>query len=73
MVKTFGFRGEALSSLCAVSENVAVTTATASEAPMGTILNIDRSGKVQSPYGKTARQVIVACFLNLCMILRVIV
>ncbi|TFK51203.1 DNA mismatch repair protein MutL [Heliocybe sulcata] len=55
-VMTFGFRGEALSSLCALSESVIVTTATASEAPMGTILEMDRNGRVKSRTGKAARQ-----------------
>ncbi|EPQ53006.1 DNA mismatch repair protein MutL [Gloeophyllum trabeum ATCC 11539] len=55
-VLTFGFRGEALSSLCALSEAVTVTTATASEAPMGTILELDRNGRVKSRSEKTARQ-----------------
>ena len=56
-VRTFGFRGEALSSLCALSDGVTVTTATASDAPMGTILEIDRNGRVKSRNGKVARQV----------------
>ena len=56
-VLTFGFRGEALSSLCALSDGVTVTTATASDAPMGTILEIDRNGRVKSRNGKVARQV----------------
>ncbi|KZT30069.1 DNA mismatch repair protein MutL [Neolentinus lepideus HHB14362 ss-1] len=55
-VTTFGFRGEALSSLCALSESVTVTTATASEAPMGTILEMDRNGRVKNRNGRTARQ-----------------
>lgn len=56
-VSTFGFRGEAISSLCALSESVTVTTATISEAPMGTVIELDRSGKVTSRSTKTARQV----------------
>ncbi|KAL4066549.1 DNA mismatch repair protein MutL [Scleroderma citrinum] len=55
-VLTFGFRGEALSSLCALSDGVTVTTATASDTPMGTILEIDRNGRVKSRNGKVARQ-----------------
>ncbi|KAF9788005.1 hypothetical protein BJ322DRAFT_1002088 [Thelephora terrestris] len=55
-VSTFGFRGEAISSLCALSESVTVTTATTSEVPMGTVLELDRSGKVTSRSGKVARQ-----------------
>jgi len=45
-ISTFGFRGEALSSLCALCENVTVTTATSSIAPMATCLVMDSSGKV---------------------------
>jgi DNA mismatch repair protein PMS2 len=56
-VVTFGFRGEALSSLCALSSSVAVTTATTAQAPMGTILEFERSGKVKDRSGKTARKV----------------
>lgn len=56
-VSTFGFRGEAISSLCALSESVTITTATVSEAPMGTIIELDRSGKVTSRSTKVARQV----------------
>lgn len=46
-VDTFGFRGEALSSLCALSEQVTVTTATAATAPMGVTLVMDTSGKIK--------------------------
>lgn len=56
-VLTFGFRGEALSSLCALSESVTVTTATATQAPMGTILVFDSAGRLTSCNGKIARQV----------------
>ena len=56
-VSTFGFRGEAISSLCALSESVTVTTATVSETPMGTVIEMDRSGKVTSRSTKVARQV----------------
>ncbi|KAI0298216.1 hypothetical protein BC826DRAFT_998583 [Russula brevipes] len=55
-VLTFGFRGEALSSLCALSESVSVTTATATQAPMGTVLLFDGSGRLASSSGKVARQ-----------------
>ncbi|KAI9566649.1 hypothetical protein HD554DRAFT_1104666 [Boletus coccyginus] len=47
-VRTFGFRGEALSSLCALTDGFTVTTATSSEAPMGTVIEMDRNGKVRS-------------------------
>ncbi|KAI0300705.1 hypothetical protein B0F90DRAFT_1722574 [Multifurca ochricompacta] len=55
-VLTFGFRGEALSSLCALSESVSVTTATVAQAPMGTVLIFDSSGRLTSCSGKVARQ-----------------
>ncbi|KAG9312414.1 hypothetical protein JVU11DRAFT_6795 [Chiua virens] len=47
-VLTFGFRGEALSSLCALTDGFTVTTATSSESPMGTVIEMDRNGKVRS-------------------------
>lgn len=56
-VLSFGFRGEALSSLCALSESVTVTTATATQAPMATILIFDKAGRLTSSNGKVARQV----------------
>ncbi|CDO74646.1 hypothetical protein BN946_scf184944.g5 [Trametes cinnabarina] len=55
-VTTFGFRGEALSSLCALAESVTVTTATVAEAPIGTVIEFERTGKVKSRKGKAARQ-----------------
>ncbi|KIM25641.1 hypothetical protein M408DRAFT_331017 [Serendipita vermifera MAFF 305830] len=55
-VETFGFRGEALASLCALCESVTITTATSAEAPMGTILELDRSGRVTNKDRKVARQ-----------------
>ena len=44
---TFGFRGEALSSLCALS-SFSVTTAQAHEAPKGKKLDFEISGKLKS-------------------------
>ena len=46
-LQTFGFRGEALSSLCAVSD-VHIVTARANEAPKGTRLQFETSGKLKS-------------------------
>ncbi|KAI0742215.1 hypothetical protein C8Q80DRAFT_1220949 [Daedaleopsis nitida] len=55
-VGTFGFRGEALSSLCALADSVSVTTATAAEAPAGTVVEFERTGRAKSKRGKAARQ-----------------
>ncbi|KAJ1028430.1 hypothetical protein NDA16_001597 [Ustilago loliicola] len=55
LVRTFGFRGEALSSLCALAK-VTIHTATSEQAPMGTILQLDRRGRVESDTGRAARQ-----------------
>lgn len=44
-VKTLGFRGEALNSICNVSDMV-ITTATAKEAPKGSELTFDKFGKL---------------------------
>lgn len=46
-LKTFGFRGEALSSLCALS-TFSLTTAQAHEAPRGRKLEFELSGKLKS-------------------------
>lgn len=45
-LQTFGFRGEALSSLCALA-NLRITTARADEEPKGTRLDYEVSGKLQ--------------------------
>lgn len=52
---TFGFRGEALSSLCALSHLV-VITATKTQAPMGVKLEYDSAGSLKSktPQSRTA-------------------
>ncbi|KAJ4165377.1 hypothetical protein LMH87_007011 [Akanthomyces muscarius] len=44
---TFGFRGEALASLCALS-TVTITTCLAQDAPKGTKLTFEASGKLKS-------------------------
>ncbi len=44
-VSSFGFRGEALSSLCALSKSFTVTTKTASD-EHGTMLVFNSSGKL---------------------------
>ncbi|KAL9131607.1 MAG: hypothetical protein Q9217_000495 [Psora testacea] len=46
-LQTFGFRGEALSSLCALS-NFHIVTAREGEAPKGTKLSFEDSGKLKS-------------------------
>jgi len=56
-VTTFGFRGEALSSLCALCESVTVTTATAETAPMGAVIQLGRDGCVKDNSGRVARPV----------------
>ena len=43
---TFGFRGEALSSLCAICEKVTITTRTANEV-IATKLEYDKNGKLR--------------------------
>jgi DNA mismatch repair protein PMS2 len=52
---SFGFRGEALSSLCSLCETVSLTTARTQETPVGTELVFDRNGRIQSK-GPVARQ-----------------
>ncbi len=45
-IATFGFRGEALSSLCALSEHVSVTTATREMGGLASRLCFDREGNL---------------------------
>lgn len=47
MVTTFGFRGEALASLCALA-NVQVVTCTQADAPLATKLELDINGEIKS-------------------------
>lgn len=47
MVTTFGFRGEALSSLCALA-HVQVVTCTQADAPLATKLELDTNGEIKS-------------------------
>ncbi|WWD09461.1 hypothetical protein V865_007585 [Kwoniella europaea PYCC6329] len=54
-VTTFGFRGEALSALCALCDSVTVVTSTKETAPMGAIIKLGRDGRVVDSSGKIAR------------------
>lgn len=67
-VQTFGFRGEALSSLCALSQ-FSVITAQAHEAPKGKKLEFELSGKLKStsltPAQKGTTMVVENLFANL--------
>jgi len=56
-VTTFGFRGEALSSLCALCESVTIVTATKETAPLGAIIKLGKDGSVLDSTGKVARPV----------------
>ncbi|CAO1637633.1 unnamed protein product [Sympodiomycopsis kandeliae] len=55
-VLTFGFRGEAISSLCANSQHLTILTSTEKESPMGTLLEFSPSGSLLSSSKKLARQ-----------------
>lgn len=57
MVSTFGFRGEALSALCALCDSVVAVTSTKETAPMGAVITLGRDGRVQDSKGRIARQV----------------
>jgi hypothetical protein len=53
---TFGFRGEALSSLCALCEDLSVVTSTANQGGLGSRIELDSAGRVTG-VTKIARQV----------------
>ena len=63
-VETYGFRGEALASLCTVA-HVKIITATQSEAPMGTVLEFDHLGNLTSSDKRQARQPVSYTHLTL--------
>lgn len=67
-MKTFGFRGEALSSLCALSK-FHILTAQVDEAPKGTRLDFEISGKLKStqvaPSPKGTTVAVENLFMNL--------
>ncbi|KAJ4376990.1 ATP-binding mismatch repair protein [Didymella sp. IMI 355093] len=67
-LKTFGFRGEALSSLCALSK-FHIVTARASDGPRGTKLEFEQSGKLKGTSVVAAKQgttvVVETLFYNL--------
>ncbi|ORX36000.1 hypothetical protein BD324DRAFT_642703 [Kockovaella imperatae] len=54
-VTTFGFRGEALSSLCALCESITIVTSTKQTEPMGAVIHLGRDGKVIDSEGRIAR------------------
>jgi DNA mismatch repair protein PMS2 len=56
-VLTYGFRGEALSSLCALSEEVSVATCTANGGGLGSRIEFDREGAVEN-VANIAKQVV---------------
>lgn len=47
-IRTFGFRGEALSSLCALSEQVLILTSNSETAPRGTLLSFTPEGELNA-------------------------
>lgn len=62
-VTTFGFRGEALSSLCALCEKVEVLTCTTDMKGLGRFLEFDKQGQLieQEKPRTAARQVSLRC------------
>ncbi|KAI0597963.1 hypothetical protein F4775DRAFT_558312 [Biscogniauxia sp. FL1348] len=63
-LQTFGFRGEALSSLCALSK-FTVTTCLASDAPKGSKLEFETSGKLRSTSVVAAQKGTTVCIEGL--------
>jgi DNA mismatch repair protein PMS2 len=56
-VETFGFRGEALSALCALCESVTVVTSTKETEPMGAVIQLGRDGRVMNHSARVAKPV----------------
>jgi hypothetical protein len=65
-VLTFGFRGEALSSLCALSDELNVVTCTANQGGLGGRIELDGLGCVKQ-VTKVARpvRVVVICYTRI--------
>lgn len=64
-VTSFGFRGEALSSLCSVAESLHVTTCTKDMAPLGRKLIYDKSGALVSSTSVARNQGTSVCVCDL--------
>jgi hypothetical protein len=60
-VLTFGFRGEALSSLCALSDELTVATCTAGQGGLGSRIELDGAGHVKKVVN-VAKQVCIDAF-----------
>lgn len=63
-VLTYGFRGEALSSICAVAD-VEITTATASDAPLATRLSLARDGSISGQTIVSSKKGTTVCVSHL--------
>ncbi|KAF9051593.1 hypothetical protein BJ165DRAFT_1449908 [Panaeolus papilionaceus] len=64
-MSTFGFRGEALSALCALSEQMTVCTATAATQPKAVLLEMDTQGRVKSKKTAARKQGTTVTITNL--------